>query len=67
MAAAPEAVEPMLVEIPTHNEEGRALRKSDRVRMRIALAKAHGETQEDVINWTIEAIGFKRALARVYT
>ena len=45
---------------------GRALKKSERVRIRIAIAKQNNETQEDVIKWTMDDIGFARGLAKVY-
>ena len=45
---------------------GKALKKSERVRIRIAIAKQNNETQEDVIKWTMDDIGFARGLAKVY-
>ena len=47
-------------------KEGKAERKSDKVRARIALAKQQKETKEVVIAWAIAELGMKKALAKAY-
>ena len=55
-----------VVAIEQFDATGKALKKSERVRIRIAIAKQRNETQEDVIKWTMDDIGFARGLAKVY-
>ena len=55
-----------VVAIEQVDATGKALKKSERVRIRIAIAKQNNETQEDVIKWTMDDIGFARGLAKVY-
>ena len=55
-----------VVAIEQFDATGKALKKSERVRIRIAIAKQRNETQEDVIKWTMADIGFARGLAKVY-
>ena len=55
-----------VVAIEQVDATGKVLKKSERVRIRIAIAKQNNETQEDVIKWTMDDIGFARGLAKVY-
>ena len=55
-----------VIAIEQFDATGKALKKSERVRIRIAIAKQRNETQEDVIKWTMDDIGFARGLAKVY-
>ena len=55
-----------IVAVEQVDASGKALKKSERVRIRIAIAKQNNETQEDVIKWTMDNIGFARGLAKVY-
>ena len=55
-----------VVAVEQFDATGKALKKSERVRIRIAIAKQRNETQEDVIKWTMDDIGFARGLAKVY-
>lgn len=55
-----------IVAVEQVDSNGKALKKSERVRLRIKVAKDSNETQEDVIKWTMDEIGFARSLAKVY-
>jgi hypothetical protein len=61
-----DAVEEPVVETKKLVADANGLRKSDRVRARIALAKTASETQDVVIAWVIAELGMSKQLAKTY-
>jgi hypothetical protein len=61
-----DAVETPVVECKKLVADATSMKKSDRVRARIALAKVNNEKPEVVVAWVIETLGMNKPLAKTY-